>query len=190
MKTTKNKPCEFLEGNQIFLRPLTESDVDGEYGNWLNDPEVCAQNSHAVFPLCRDNLIEYVRRVRNSQSEVVLAIIAKIDNRHIGNVALQNIHWINRSAEFAMLLGAKDCWGQGYGTQAAAIMVQHGFNALGLRRITFGTFEANLAVRNIAAKLGFVEEGLRRKAVFKNGIYVDVVEFGLLKDEFKNIKHA
>jgi len=186
MKSLNSRQCAFLEGDRIYLRPLTEGDVDGEYGTWLNDPVVCAQNSHAVLPVCQNTLIEYVRRVRNSQSEVVLAIVAKSDNRHVGNVCIQNIHWINRSAEFAMLLGAKDCWGQGYGTQAAAIMVQYGFKTLGLRRITFGTFEANIAVRNIAAKLGFVEEGRRRKAVFKNGTHVDVIEFGLLEGEFIN----
>ena len=39
-------------------------------------------------------------------------------------------------------------------------------------------------MRKLAAYLGMKEEGQRRQARYKLGRYVDVVEFGLLRDEF------
>jgi RimJ/RimL family protein N-acetyltransferase len=33
-------------------------------------------------------------------------------------------------------------------------------------------------------KVGFKEEGCRRKAVYKNGQYSDVIEFGILREEW------
>lgn len=183
MTTSDYKP--FLESGRIFLRPLEEADVDKDYGCWLNDPEVCAHNSHAVFPVSRENLIDFVRKSAGSRSEVVLAIICKENGRHIGNISLQGIHWINRSADLAILIGAKDCWGKGYGVEAAGLMVSYGFERLGLHRITCGTFAGNTGMKKIALKLGFAEEGCRRQAAFNKGAFVDILEFGLLAGEFR-----
>lgn len=182
---TPSDQAHFLESERLILRPLQESDVEGDYAVWLNDPEVCSGNSHALFPVSREALLSYVRRVGNSPSDVVLAIILRSDGRHIGNVSLQSIHWVNRSAELAILLGAKDCWGQGYGEEAARMMVAYGFSKLGLRRIACGTFEDNTGMQRIAQKLGFSKEGLRRAAVYKDGHCKDVVEYGILAEEFK-----
>ena len=40
----------FLKGDRIHLRGLMEKDLTSSYLQWLNDEEVCRNNSHAVFP--------------------------------------------------------------------------------------------------------------------------------------------
>ena len=178
-------PKHILESKHLFFRPLLESDVEGGYAGWLNDPEVCAGNSHATFPVSRASLLEFVKRAAaGSKTEIVLAIVLRSDGRHIGNVSLQSINWVHRSGELAILVGAKDCWGRGYGEEASRAMVEYGFNRLGLRRIICGTFVGNTGMQRIAEKLGFRQEGLRRSAVYKDGSYHDVVEYGLFREEF------
>ncbi len=131
------------------------------------------------------SLADFVKRAAaGSKTEIVLAIVLRSDGRHIGNVSLQSINWVHRSGELAIILGAKDCWGQGYGEEASRTMVDYAFNRLGLRRITCGTFVGNVGMQRIAQKLGFREEGVRRLAVYKDGSHRDVVEYGLFLEEF------
>ena len=105
---------------------------------------------------------------------------------HIGNIALQRIDRRSKNAEFAILIGDKKFWGRGYGEEAARLILDYGFKFLGLERIGAGTFSTNLGMRKLAKKLGMRREGLRRRAFLKNGKFVDIMEFGLLKKEFKS----
>jgi RimJ/RimL family protein N-acetyltransferase len=176
-------PPPFLQGQHIYLRVLTDEDASGDYPAWLNDAEVCRGNSHHVFPYPKEAALDYIRKVRESTTNLALAIVLREDHRHIGNITLQSIHPINRSAEFAMLIGDKSAWGKGYGLEAGQLMCQHGFETLNLHRIYCGTFADNAGMIGLAHALGMKEEGRRREAAFKDGKYLDIVEFGLLESE-------
>ena len=175
----------FLKGQRLHLRALTEKDLTNEYLQWLNDEEVCRYNSHAIFPNTEQKMKNYFDRL-DGQREVVLAIIDVNLNKHIGNISLQNINWVSRNAEFAILLGDKNYWGKGYGEEAAKLIVCYGFERLNLHRIYCGTFEGNEGMKKLAVKLNMKEEGIRREAVYKHGEYVDIVEYGVLRNEFLN----
>jgi len=173
----------FLTGPRVALRALVESDVDGAYANWFNDEEVCRYNSHHVRPYRRQELLEYIRSL--SPSDLVLAIVVRETGAHIGNISLQSIDTTSRSAEFAILIGEKSAWGQGYSKDAAALICRHGFATMNLHRIGCGTAADNTPMIKLAQWLGMSEEGRRREALYKNGRYVDVVEFGMLAGDFK-----
>ena len=64
-------------------------------------------------------------------------------------------------------------------------MFKYGFEQMNLRRINSSVYSFNERSIRMHNKVGFVQEGLRRKAVFKNGQYWDVIEFGLLESEWK-----
>jgi ribosomal-protein-alanine N-acetyltransferase len=173
----------FLKGERVHLRALTEQDLTDEYMQWLNDDEVSRNNSHAIFPNTEQKMKDYFIRL-NNQKEVVLAIIHIETGQHIGNVSLQNINWISRNAEFAILIGNKKFWGGGYGEEAAKLIVDYGFKRLNLHRIYCGTLEKNEGMKKLAKKLAMREEGLRRDAIFKNGEYQNILEYGVLKNEY------
>lgn len=177
-------PPPFLEGEKVILRPLTMEDAEGPYAEWFNDAEVCRGNSHHVFPYTKEKAQEYIRHATNSTTDLILAIQDKKTGKHVGNIALQNIHPLYRKAEFAIILGDKEFWGKGYGREAATLMIEHGFKSLNLQRIECGTIDGNDSMKKLAGLLGMKEEGKRRNAVFKDGEYKDVIEYGLLKTEF------
>jgi ribosomal-protein-alanine N-acetyltransferase len=181
-----NMIVNFLEGERIFLRALTKQDLNESYLQWLNDEEVCRGNSHAVFPNTEEKMLRFFESQQNQMNQVVLAIIHKEDQKHIGNVSLQNINWISRNAEFAIVMGEKDYWGKGFGEEAALLITRYGFERLNLHRIYCGTFSTNESMKKLAAKLSMKQEGIRREAVFKNGNYLDLYEYGVLKTEFTN----
>ena len=155
-----------------------------KYLSWLNDPEVNKFNSHAIFPYTAEQLKDYVKGIDN-KSKVVMAICDNRSQKHIGNISLQNIDWVTRSAEFAILLGDKKFWGQGIGEEAGKLIIQHGFEKLNLSRIHCGTSSENIGMQKLALKLGMKPEGRRRQAMYKNGKYADILEYGILKSEYE-----
>jgi len=178
----------FLEGQEIYLRPLVISDITSDYIGWLNDSEVCQYNSHHVFTYNQHRAEEYLKNISLSKESLVLAIIDKQTDKHIGNVALQQIDLLNGSAELAILIGAKEYWGRGLSKEAGLLTMKHGFQEINLHRIYCGTSAANIAMQKLAQYLGMTEEGRRKEAQFKNGQYYDIVEYGVLKNDFLN-KH-
>ena len=99
-----------------FVRPLAESDLNGSYPGWFEDQDVCRYNSHGKLfktSACFKKFLDEL----NQQDRVVWAI-CHIEDGHIGNVSLQEISLINRTAEFAILLGDKRHWGKGVGLLA------------------------------------------------------------------------
>jgi RimJ/RimL family protein N-acetyltransferase len=174
----------FLEGKRILLRPLTKNDLTPVYLQWLNDEEVTRFNSHATFPNTQEKMEAYYNSLQDNNRNVVLAIVEKTSNRHIGNIALQQINWISKNAEFAILLGDKEFWGKGMGEEAARLIVEYGFKRLNLHRIYCGTVHGNEGMKKLAQKLHMSEEGRRRQAIFKNGTYLDIIEYGVLNEEF------
>jgi RimJ/RimL family protein N-acetyltransferase len=180
-------PQAFLVGGKIMLRPLTEADVDGGYPHWFNDAEVCRENSHHVYPYTREQALEFIRSLPGKKNMLVLAVCEKTSGKHVGNISLQDINFVHRSAEMAIILGEKACWGKGIGKEAARLLAEHGFRALNLHRIGSGTFETNIGFQKIAVSLGMQLEGTRRQAAFKDGRWLDVLEYGLLRDEFEKM---
>lgn len=166
----------------MVLRPLENSDISERYISWLNDPEVNQFNSHAIFPYTKEELLSYVKSASRDRTKVILAIIDNKTQRHLGNIALQSIDWIARSAEFAILIGEKEYWSKSVGGEAGQLIVRYGFDRLNLHRIYCGTSSENIGMQKLAIKLGMKEEGRRKDAMFKNGRYVDVMEYGIVKD--------
>jgi [ribosomal protein S5]-alanine N-acetyltransferase len=178
----------FIDGDRILLRSLSLDDLGGGYVNWLNDIEVCAYNSHHVFPYNSNKAEEYIKSVMSSRDSLVLAVVAKESQIHIGNISLQKIDWIHRNAEFAILFGEKSFWGKGLAKEASLLIIEHGFVEMNLHRIYCGTSEHNLAMQKLALSLGMSEEGRRKEALFKHGEYADLIEYGLTKQKFINSK--
>jgi [ribosomal protein S5]-alanine N-acetyltransferase len=166
-----------------FLRPLKAEDLNGPYSTWFEDQEVCKYNAHGKFFKDRAYFEGYLGDL-GQEDRVVLAICHSTDG-HIGNTSLQEISMINRSAEFAILLGDKRHWGKRVGALAAKALIKHGFQKLNLERVYCGTAETNIGMRKLAQELGMVEEGRRRKHLFLDGSMVDMVEYGLLRTEFE-----
>lgn len=184
---TVHPASTFLAGELVVLRPLVESDADGPYPRWLNDPEVCRYNSHHVYPYTPEQAREWIRSIP-SRGELVLAIARRDDRTHVGNVSLQSIDRVARSGELAILLGERSAWGRGIGLESARLVVEHGFGSMNLHRIHLGTTEDNVAMRRIAERLGMRQEGVRREAAFNDGRYVDVIEYGLLASDHRGAR--
>jgi len=165
-----------------FVRQLVEEDLEGAYLGWFLDQEVCRFNSHGKFFKNKAYFKDYLNDL-NKEDRVILAI-CHVKDGHIGNVSLQEIHFVNRTAEFAILLGDKRHWGKDVALLAGKKLLEHGFNKLNLERIHCGTAATNEGMKKLALALGLSLEGTRRAHLFLDGSRVDMLEYGILRSEF------
>jgi len=172
------------ETARLYLRGLSKEDIRGNYFHWFNDKDVCKYNSHGLFPNTVAAMEGFLEALATSQNAIVWAMIEKKSKTHIGNLSLQEISWINRSAEFAIIMGEKQFWGKSLSSEASKVLLFHGFQKLNLNRIYCGTAESNEAMKKLALKIGMKKEGRRRQALFLNGQYEDLIEYGILRKEF------
>jgi ribosomal-protein-alanine N-acetyltransferase len=173
----------FLIGETIYLRPLELDDLD-RCQTWLNDPEVRRFLS-PIRPL--DQIAEkaFLEELHKKSETIILAIVLKDGDRHIGNTGLHHIDEVNRAAEFGIAIGEKDCWQRGYGTEVTRLVLDYGFNTLNLHRIYLRVHGNNPRGLATYQKAGFRQEGLMRQALFRDGEYHDVIFMGLLREEFQ-----
>lgn len=173
-----------LDGDTVFLTPLSKDDISEKYVGWLNDPVVCRDNSHGSVRNTLARTTSYVESVQNSETTKAFAIRLKATAEHVGNVSLQKIDSVNRSAELAILIGEKAAWGLGVGTDAYRLLIDHGFKELRLNRIYSGQTTRNSAMIRVCEKVGMTKEGVLRQAMLKNGEYLDVVIYAILRDDY------
>jgi len=107
-----------------------------------------------------------------------------LDGTVIGDIALQDIDWRNRSCSIGMGISKMEYRSKGYGTEAVRIILDYAFNNLGIERVTANTLEQNLAARRSLEKNGFVLEGRERKAVYFAGRKWDRLNYAILSEEF------
>lgn len=174
----------FLIGEQIYLRAVEETDAP-DYVRWLNDPEVNRYLEMGRFPLNLLREQEYVRKLYTDQKNLSLAIVLKDGDWHIGSVGLHGLHQVHRSASFGIVIGEKDCWGKGYGTEATRLIVRHGFQTLNLNRVYLRVIAFNIRGIRSYEKVGFVREGILRQDHYSEGEYHDVIVMGILREEWK-----
>jgi len=173
----------FAVGKKVYLRGLERADQK-DLLVWANDAEVTYYMFLGAFPANIELLEKEYEQLVNSRNDAAMAVIDKKTDSHVGNVGLYAINWISRSAEFRIIIGQKDCWSKGYGTEATELCLDYGFNKLNLNRIFLGTNAGHKSAIRCYEKAGFKHEGGLRQEMFRHGVYSDVVQMGILRSEY------
>ena len=174
----------FLIGEKVYLRALEASDINENYLSWINDAEVTKYMTTGRFPSNMEKLVEYYQHRTASSNHVIFAIIDKESDRHIGNITLNNINWVNRTADSGIMIGEKDFWGKGYGTEAIRLVSDYAFKRLNLHKVTAGIVAIHQASIKAFEKAGFEIEGQAKSQFFLDGQYYDSLYLGITKEYF------
>lgn len=176
------------ETDRIILTPFNrEIANNSDYESWFYDPDVTKYNHWGLFPHSKKKEEAFLDMCESGEGDLVLAIMIKTDDKmkHIGNLSLQSINKIYRSAEYAITIGDKNYWCQGIGYEVSKLLFHHGFNKLNLHRIWTGTASRNKGMRELAKKLGMKKEGIFVDGMFLNGQYIDIITYGILEDDWR-----
>ena len=121
---------------------------------------------------------------------LAMAIHVAGSDRLIGSCAFSQMDGDNGSAMYHITIGEKDAWGQGYGTEATALMLEHAFRVLGLHRVALTVFEFNERAIRAYRRCGFTVEGRAREAIWRDGHWWDEIQMSVLASEWRARKDA
>jgi RimJ/RimL family protein N-acetyltransferase len=170
-----------LRGNHIILRHLAADDLPALH-RWINDRDLVLFNA-PYKPVSDLQHQRWFESIGGRTDLFVFGIRSLEGNKLIGSCQLLNISFIHRCAELQIRLGDRAKQGLGYGTEAVKLLLDFGFKDLNLNRIYLHVFKTNTRAIRSYEKIGFVREGLLRKAAHIDGTYVDIVVMGILREE-------
>jgi len=171
----------FLSGKKTNLRPVSREDIP-KILVWINDPEV-RQFVSSVVPTTQKFEEDWVDGLCKDKDNVVLVIETK-DGVAIGLMGLHRINWVNRVATTGALIGDKEYWGKGFGSDAKMALLEYAFNTLNLHRINSDVIAFNERSLNYSLRCGYQIKGKKRQAMFRHGKYWDRIELGLLREDW------
>ena len=170
-----------LKTERLILRPINKSDGP-DIVRWRNQKEITDHLfSSPGLTLPQHNV--WYKKYLKEKTRTEFMIIKKEDNKKIGTIGLNKIDRKNQKAEYGILIGEKDEQGQGYAKEATLAILNYGFKKLNLHKIYLEVFCDNMNAIRLYKKMGFIEEGLFRKDVVKNGEFKDVMRMAILKEE-------
>lgn len=176
-------PVVHYEGERIYFRPLEVEDAP-LLQRWVNDPKNW-QYLMTRPPINAGREREWIESQGKDPQHVVMGIVVRDDDRLVGTCGLHGIELINRSASFGICVGDRTARSRGYGGEAVRLMVRYGFESLNLNRIWLDVFANNWRAIRAYQRSGFVHEGCLRQAAYKNGEYLDVYRFAILREEYE-----
>lgn len=94
------------------------------------------------------------------------------------------IAWPSQTAFFQMAI-APSQQRQGFGREAAQLLLRIAFNELNLHRLSLHLPEYNLRGVQFAQRLGFTLEARRRQSIWRENRHWDTLHFGLLRPEWE-----
>ena len=172
-----------IETGRLVLRTMEVADASTSYAGWMNDPEIVRYTESRFSSHSVADVREYISAVRGDPNSLLLAIETKPDSRHIGNIKIGPVDWRHRSGDIGLLIGEKDCWGQGFASEAIEALAGYARDTLRLEKVTAGVYAPNASCVRAFEKAGFQREGiLRSQYEFEEG-RVDVVLLGLVAED-------
>jgi len=148
-----------VRGHRTVVRRKRMSDVSDEYA-WRSDEELA--RSDASNPM-RVPFPDYERNwsfdMRFTDTAGRSFAVEDENGRHIGNIMYYNYDVARREAELGISIGRRDCWAQGYGTDAVVVVVYYLFRETDLERLYLHTLDWNTRAHRAFEKAGFVDCG-------------------------------
>lgn len=171
-----------LYGKEVKLAHLEREDLPKSL-SWANDTELNAKMLR-ILPVTQFDQEKWFQDIVSNPAKKVFTVKLQDGDEHIGNTGLYHIDWIHRRAEFWILLGEKEYWGKGFGSEVVSLMQHFAFRNLNLNRLYLNVGKNNSPALGLYKKLGFIEEGVLKEHYFIEGEYLDVITMAILRRDF------
>ncbi len=172
-----------IRGKTVLLRAIESSDLD-LYHSWINDEET-NQWRGLSHPTSREDADLWIRERRKSGPDHLSLAIEHATDGLIGFIGLRGICPRSRRAEIWIYIGSKLHWNQGIGFDAITAICDYAFEEMNLFRIWLECNPEFVPVVRCYEKVGFLHEGLLRKAYYRNGQFRDTCIMGLLREDWE-----
>lgn len=151
-----NKIFMRLEGKKIYLKPFSK-EYAADWVRWTQDEDVTRYSVLRPFTM-EEELIFCEEREKNTEpNEKTFSIFIKKNNKIIGNCGVhksKNIHHPDKIF-VGIVIGEKDEWGKGYGTDAMKTLLKFVKEKLHLKDVYLNVDIPNVAAQKCYKKCGF-----------------------------------
>jgi RimJ/RimL family protein N-acetyltransferase len=174
-----------LKGKRVVLKPRQVKHAPSML-KWFLDPVVLRYqkfDNNLTLKKLKSHIIK-----RNEEKNRCYWMIYTRQGELIGVNALTDINDSKKSASWNITIGEKEYWNQGYGTDTLKTVSKFFFDKLKYNRLELTAFPKNIAGIKCYKKCGFKKEGIKRKAICKNGKFHDLVVMSLIKNDYKKFK--
>lgn len=166
-------------GEKIILREIEEDDLNSIV-KWRNDPAILRW-LFSYSPLNKTKQRRWYEKYLDDDSQQTFIIEVKEEKIPIGTVGLMNIDYKNQRAELGVLIGDESWQNKGIGKEALDLLIKFAFDGMNIRKIKAIVFEKNVPAIKLYKSCGFVEEGVLKKEVYKDGEFKSVMIMALFK---------
>lgn len=174
-----------LTSQRVVLRPHTPQSFERLH-RWKNDREILELSADSMEPSSEDKTRRTLERwMKQSEDIIHFAIHRGDDEELIGFLHLALIEREHQRCKIGLVIGEKQYWGQGYGTEAVRCAVDYGFSQLGLNRISAEVYATNPRSVRMLERAGFRREGVLHESILKDGAFVDEYPYALLRREWE-----
>jgi RimJ/RimL family protein N-acetyltransferase len=177
---------EPVSDGRVTLRWMRETDIAPCLQAFRDDPDLgrlIGVETDPDEPGLRERIAHQRERTAAGNS-IQLAIADAVSDAFWGSMFLHSYDWRNRRAEIGFWL-IPAVRGRGVGAAAVTLAISWAFDTYDLLRMEMTTTPDNPAVRALAQRLGFSQEGVLRARNVERGRRVDIVWFGLLREEWR-----
>lgn len=169
-----------IVGKKIILKPITREHTS-LIVKWRNNEKV--QKNFIFQETFTEEMHNNWLENKVKTGEVVQYIICTVeDEMPIGSVYLRDIDRDNQKAEFGIFIGEDVQRGKGYGTEAAKLMCQYGFERLELHKIMLRVFAFNERAINAYEHAGFEKEAFLKDEVKIDGEFKDIIFMAVINE--------
>ena len=177
----------FWEGGQIRLRPFQASDYDLIYKEQVDSEGVRVLQCGIELPRSQEMDKTFADQFVNFKdvNRAIMFSIETLKGDLVGGINIHSKDPKNGTFSFGIRI-ARKYRKKGYASDALRIALRYCFNELRYQKANSDCFNTNAASIALHKKVGFVEEGIRRRHTYTDGRYYDHVLFGLTKEDFNN----
>ncbi len=175
----------FWQGEKIRLRPMRAEDAEQTFISSLDSPARQFLQLGIELPTSTDLQKSFLEKYVGCQDTggEVMFTIETMEGTNVGGISLHGRDEKNGVFSFGIVLG-REHRGKGYAEEALRILLKYGFWERRYQKCNSACAQTNDASIALHKKVGFVEEGRRRRQFFFAGQYHDEVLFGMTREEF------
>ena len=137
-----------------------------------------------VRPRDRDGMLAEIQRSRAEPEEFGRFVI-EVDGERAGLMGFEIANRRSRIANLGSLAVHPGFRGRRLADEAAQLFQRHLLFDLGFHRLQLEIYGFNERAQQHAERAGFLREGVRRKAYWRNDEWVDGVIYGLVREDLE-----
>ncbi|MDB4638760.1 GNAT family N-acetyltransferase [bacterium] len=160
---------------RLNIRQFESGDITDTYISWLNDPVVTRFSNQRFQTHTTESSFSYLKSFSGSSNSFLLLELSS-NSRPVGTATVYRSTQ-HGTADIGLMIGDRQCWGQGYGQEAWSWLVEAVLKEPVMRKVTGGTARLNQAMVQIMENSGMTLEAVRIRQELIEGKTVDLLYY-------------